>query len=257
MGLISRVSSRTYRRMSDFLNCAEKLKTVGGNLANIHKLYFDARYKQATCGKCITKQPGLLEFEARKKWEAWKSVENLSKDEAESQYITRFEELFGKINIEDEMDFGGIHPNLRNDDSAKNDDSNSFGLTVHSQPAVIPDFNTKLSTKSDSVDLWCCLAQENNSEGMQVLLDSDPNLLNSVDDDGNTALHWAVDRSSTKVLTFLLKNLAKIEVNKQNNNLETALHLCSDVNIWKILVESFKIDTTIEDDLGEVACLIE
>jgi len=240
---------------TDFLACAEKLKSVGGNLANLHKLYFYARYKQATCGNCTSKQPGLLEFEGRKKWEAWKSAANLTTEEAQKDYVDKFNHLFG-INYDfvDGKSKKEKENETKSEITTNNDD---FGMTVNSKPAVIPDYTTKLSTSSDSVDLWCCLAQEDNNEGMAVLLESNSSLLNSVDDEGMTALHWAVDRNSMKALKFLFEHLDKLEIDLQNKCLETALHLSNDRATWDVLVNKFGIDTSIEDDLGEVASLIE
>ena len=240
---------------TDFIACAEKLKTVGGNLANLHKLYFYARYKQATCGNCTSKRPGLLEFEGRKKWEAWTSVANLTTEEAQKDYIDKFNHLFGiNYNFGDEKSKNEMKIEIKIEPT-KNDDD--FGMTVNSKPAVIPDFTTKLSSSSDSVDLWCCLAQEDNHMGMAVLLETNSSLLNSVDDEGMSALHWAVDRNSMNVLKFLFEHLDELEINKQNKCLETALHLSNDAATWKVLVNKFGIDESIEDDLGEVASLIE
>lgn len=56
-------------------------------------LYLYARFKQATEGRCATKKPGFFEFQARKKWEAWNSLTDLSQEEAKEQYIEKIKEL--------------------------------------------------------------------------------------------------------------------------------------------------------------------
>ena len=251
-----------------FLQCAEKVKILGGNLDNADRLYFYSRYKQATSGNNNNEKPGLLDFEGRKKWEAWKSVENMSTEQAQDEYVNKFLECFPGIIIHDP-----IHPNIKNDDSlttitinkdtdgncaiTNSKDDKTISLNCHSQPTFTIDFRTKLCKDSDSINLWMELAQEDNAEGMQVLLEDNPDLINSVDDDGMTALHWAVDRNSINVLNFLLKHLEKLDVNKQNSNLETALHLSNDVETWVLLIGKFKIDETIKDDTGAVAELIQ
>ena len=54
-----------------------------------HLLYLYARFKQATVGPCDTKRPGFLEFQLRKKWDAWKSLKEMSQEEAKAQYVQR------------------------------------------------------------------------------------------------------------------------------------------------------------------------
>ena len=67
-------------------------------LANItvdyeNMLYLYARYKQATEGPCNTSRPGLFEFQAKKKWDAWNSIKSIPKEQAQSEYVSRIQEL--------------------------------------------------------------------------------------------------------------------------------------------------------------------
>jgi diazepam-binding inhibitor (GABA receptor modulating acyl-CoA-binding protein) len=57
------------------------------NSSNEEKLNFYKYFKQATDGEVQGSQPYAIQFEARAKWDAWKSVEGLSKDEAKEKYI--------------------------------------------------------------------------------------------------------------------------------------------------------------------------
>ncbi|RUP18224.1 acyl-CoA-binding protein [Jimgerdemannia flammicorona] len=49
------------------------------------KLY--AYYKQAIQGDCTIPKPGLFEFVARAKWDAWKGLEGLGRGEAMRDYV--------------------------------------------------------------------------------------------------------------------------------------------------------------------------
>ena len=49
------------------------------------KLY--GHYKVATTGKNTTSRPGMLDAKGRKKWEAWKEVENLTVEQAKAYYV--------------------------------------------------------------------------------------------------------------------------------------------------------------------------
>lgn len=63
------------------------------SVSNDDLLYLYARYKQVTVGPCNTKRPGFLEFQAKKKWDAWNLVKEISEGEAKSQYIQKIKQL--------------------------------------------------------------------------------------------------------------------------------------------------------------------
>ncbi|KAH9949999.1 acyl CoA binding protein-domain-containing protein [Amylocystis lapponica] len=54
------------------------------------QLYFYKYYKQATIGDVNIERPGMLDFVGKGKWDAWKSVEGVSKEEARAKYVERF-----------------------------------------------------------------------------------------------------------------------------------------------------------------------
>ncbi|KAK6339711.1 hypothetical protein TWF718_009104 [Orbilia javanica] len=55
------------------------------------KLY--GLYKQATVGDINTTRPGMMDFQGKYKWDAWKSEEGKSQGDAETEYIAYVEEL--------------------------------------------------------------------------------------------------------------------------------------------------------------------
>ena len=56
-------------------------------------LKFYARYKQAREGPCNIEKPGFFNFQAKEKWQAWKSLENMSKEFAMKEYIAKLNEI--------------------------------------------------------------------------------------------------------------------------------------------------------------------
>ncbi|XP_063728515.1 acyl-CoA-binding protein-like [Symsagittifera roscoffensis] len=46
-----------------------------------------ALFKQVTVGDVNTSRPFMLDFKGKAKWDAWKQLKGLSKEEAESKYI--------------------------------------------------------------------------------------------------------------------------------------------------------------------------
>jgi peroxisomal 3,2-trans-enoyl-CoA isomerase len=63
---------------------------------NDTKLKLYALYKQATVGTCTVPKPGILDFVAKAKWEAWSQLTGMEKSEAEVQYVQLVDELLGR-----------------------------------------------------------------------------------------------------------------------------------------------------------------
>ncbi|ETW39395.1 hypothetical protein PFAG_02664 [Plasmodium falciparum Santa Lucia] len=57
------------------------------NLPNDIKLSLYKYYKQSTLGNCNIKEPSRFKVTDRKKYEAWKSVENLNREDAKKRYV--------------------------------------------------------------------------------------------------------------------------------------------------------------------------
>ncbi|SOV20101.1 acyl-CoA binding protein, putative [Plasmodium sp. gorilla clade G2] len=64
------------------------------NLPNNIKLNLYKYYKQGTIGNCNIKEPSKFKVYDRRKYEAWKSVENLNKEDAKKRYVELVTELF-------------------------------------------------------------------------------------------------------------------------------------------------------------------
>ncbi|KAJ7364328.1 acyl CoA binding protein-domain-containing protein [Mycena albidolilacea] len=84
-----------------FKKAAEIISTLpkdGPEQSTDVKLYFYARFKQATIGDISTSRPGMFDFEGKAKWDAWKQVtdENKSKDVLYQEYVNKLVELLKK-----------------------------------------------------------------------------------------------------------------------------------------------------------------
>lgn len=55
------------------------------------KLY--ALFKQASSGDASGEQPGMMDFVARAKWDAWDKLRGTSGEEAMKQYVALIDEL--------------------------------------------------------------------------------------------------------------------------------------------------------------------
>ncbi|EYB99447.1 hypothetical protein Y032_0122g1054 [Ancylostoma ceylanicum] len=72
--------------------------------SNEQKLEFYSLFKQATVGDVNTDRPGIFSIVERRKWDAWKAVEGVSKEEAKQRYIKVLLKMFDQIAEELDMD---------------------------------------------------------------------------------------------------------------------------------------------------------
>jgi acyl-CoA-binding protein len=85
----------------DFEEAIARVQTLSSKLSKEHllkvfqfnKLY--GLYKTATVGKCNISQPGYFDFQARAKYDSWKSIDHLDTEEAKRLYIAQVLELDG------------------------------------------------------------------------------------------------------------------------------------------------------------------
>lgn len=72
--------------MEQFEEAKSKLSTLKKDPGNEAKLKIYALFKQSTQGPCNTPKPGMLDFVNKAKWDAWKSLKNISQEDARQQY---------------------------------------------------------------------------------------------------------------------------------------------------------------------------
>ncbi|KAL4066924.1 acyl-CoA-binding protein [Scleroderma yunnanense] len=65
-------------------------------LEDTQKLTFYKYYKQVIEGDVNTPRPGLFDFVGKAKWDAWKSVEGVSKEEAQRAYVKALIEILDR-----------------------------------------------------------------------------------------------------------------------------------------------------------------
>jgi len=80
---------------AEFDEAVHFIQTAEGGFrpSNELKLEFYALYKQAACGDVSGRRPGMLDFIARAKYDAWASLRGMSKEEAMQRYVDRLQAL--------------------------------------------------------------------------------------------------------------------------------------------------------------------
>lgn len=198
-----------------FNKASDHVRKITSKLDNNQLLELYGLYKQSTEGKCNTPKPGWLDGRGRRKWEAWRALNDMPCEEAKQKYI----ELVQKLDPESEVISQG---------GPKEAWAAVSSLRYSPEPELVHNNLTVFDA-----------ARENLGELVHELLTKNPDLKHQKDDDGLTALHWAADRDATYALNVLIK--AGCDVNAVDNFDQTPLHYavsCDHVKSTQILVDA-------------------
>lgn len=77
----------------EFQTSVANLEKVTVDVDNEQKLQLYALYKQASIGECNQEKPSMYNVVQKAKWQAWKSLGDISMDEAKRQYIAVVSDL--------------------------------------------------------------------------------------------------------------------------------------------------------------------
>lgn len=229
---------------STFDSAAKYLQELAATLSSEKLLFFYARYKQVNDGPCNTSKPGFFDFKGKQKWEAWKSLQDMTKDNAMKEYIDGINEIDPdwQLNAPSEgRNLGGgswvkvstlAPPKKEKDgdtsDGSREDSSESDG-------------------EGESVFNW---VKENNLHQIQS---AEKETLQEKDGSGMTLLHWAADRGYLEMSQLLLAK--GLDINGQDADRQTALHYaasCGHKNVIEVLL-SHGADVTVKDSDGLTA----
>ncbi|KAG8819501.1 hypothetical protein FRC17_010422 [Serendipita sp. 399] len=78
-------------------------------------------------------------------------------------------------------------------------------------------------------------AQENKIGLLKALLGTNPEVLDSVDSDGRTALHWASSSGAREIVQYLIGT--QTQVDKQDESGWTALHIATSAGYQDIVID--------------------
>ncbi|KAF3423546.1 hypothetical protein E2986_00039 [Frieseomelitta varia] len=176
-----------------FNRAAEYLQSMASDLDSAQLLKFYALYKQATIGPCNTYEPLMFMGNVLKKWQAWKTLGDMSYDDAMKNYLLELDKL--------------------NPDWDKQSDSNWV---------VISRLISTEDEISDADKTFLDWVKEGHEEKVQELLDKKPKLANLIDSEGLLPIHWAADRGYLEIIKKLIEK--GTDVNAQDEDGQTPLH---------------------------------
>ncbi|XP_061188342.1 acyl-CoA-binding domain-containing protein 6-like [Saccostrea echinata] len=183
-------------------------------------LYLYARFKQANEGPCNVSKPGMFDFQGKKKWEAWKSLGNKTKEEAKREYVSKVKTVVPGWNLADKKQQGDgwvAVSTLSNTESViKDENKTAFDWCKDGDTSHLLQYLKKSKTDVNSKDEngmtllhWTC--DRGNLDMLNALLglDADPNIQDS---DGQSALHYAVSCEHQEIVERLLKTKVNLEL---------------------------------------------
>jgi acyl-CoA-binding protein len=206
-------------------------------------LYFYARFKFINEGVCNLERPsGLFNFEAKSKWDAWKTLTKefptLSKDQAKEQYFMRLDSI--------EPTWKDGLKETCTEKFSEADNNGTFGIRM-SQMAEIEDLDEGQKTCFD-------LCKEGDLKKLVKYIEITQQSLDQVDENGMTLMMWACDRGYVHIVEYLMSKHA--DLNIQDTDGQTSLHYavsCEHFDIVKLLLNNKNINVDLMDNDGSKA----
>lgn len=220
-------SSQVGELEATFTRAASYLQGLAATLPSEKLLFFYARYKQALEGPCSAPKPGFFDFKGKQKWDAWKELGEMSKENAMKEYIEGISDVDADWQIKAPTD----------------GKQSGIGWVRVSSLAVSEEDNDKNDKEKNHFDF----VKENNIPKVKNI---DDKTLSETDENGMTLLHWAADRGYLDMTEILLEK--GIDVNSQDADGQTPLHYaasCGHQAVIKTLV-SHGADLNIADSDG-------
>jgi acyl-CoA-binding protein len=183
---------------SAFSEASETVKEfVNIDTTTMLRLY--GLYKQATLGTCNISKPGIFNYTARQKWEAWNALGTTSLNDAKSQYIELVDSLASS--------------HKKGTSSVKK--TSAFGVTV----SCMAKMDQELDDSDKTIFDWL---KEGKIEHVSSMLSVNPSLIDQRDENEMALIHWAADRGDTSMINLLAKKGA--DVNVTDGDGQTPLH---------------------------------
>ncbi|XP_015588660.1 acyl-CoA-binding domain-containing protein 6 [Cephus cinctus] len=182
-----------------FTKAASHLQSLAARLDSGQLLGFYALYKQATEGSCESPRPNWYQTQAKHKWEAWKSLGDMSREIAMGSYIRAV---------------GKLDPTWEQDARAE-----SQAWVAVSR---LPNTDAELRDIDKTILDW---VKDGDVGMVQEALSRDPACVSRSDQDGMLPIHWAADRGHVPTLKCLVERGA--DVDAQDGGGQTPLHFAA------------------------------
>ncbi|KAK4273872.1 hypothetical protein QN277_017183 [Acacia crassicarpa] len=198
-------------------------------------------YKIATEGPCSTAQPSALKMTARAKWQAWQKLGAMPPEDAMQKYIDIVTELYPTW-----LDGSALRSKSGDDVGPNSGSSESKGPMGPVFSTFVYEEEAGSDLKMDAIHGY---AREGDSTNLLKCIENGVSV-NLKDSEGQTPLHWAVDRGHLEVTELLVSRNA--DVNAKDDDGQTPLHyavVCEREAIAEYLVKH-NADPDLKDNDG-------
>uniref|UniRef100_A0A1I8ACX2 Acyl-CoA-binding domain-containing protein 6 n=1 Tax=Steinernema glaseri TaxID=37863 RepID=A0A1I8ACX2_9BILA len=211
-----------------FNSACDFLQTVTDRVGQEDLLFFYAHYKQAMNGPAAPDQrPNIFEQAARRKYDAWRALKEMSRSDAMFAYVEKLVAL----------DLGWNAHAQKTAEKPQGGIGSGFG--------VKPSRPMRKKSESGSSELqslegrWFHAVRSSHIEALSEMLGDHPELISLHEDETLlTALHWAADTGNVAVCNFLLEHGALIDDVEVDG--QTPLHyavVCANKEVVEMLLE--------------------
>lgn len=208
-----------------FSKAAKHLQSLASELGTEKLLLLYSYYKQGLEGPCNVPKPSWYDLKNKSKWEAWKCLGNMPKEDAKQRYVDLVEKL---------------DPAFKSTTAPKIKEGWVTVSTLqHSNEEEL------VETEKSASDY----VREGDIEKVKQYLSVNSNV-NELDINGLGLIHWAADRGFLEMLMLLISFDA--DVNLRDKDGQTALHYaacCGYIDCVKFLLKK-GADTAILDSDG-------
>lgn len=237
-GVESTELDEAFSAATAFVAASAADKIMAQKVGNDVQLQLYGLYKIATEGPCSAPPPPAFKLTARAKWNAWQKMGAMPPEDAMQKYVDIVTELFPSwaSGGEDKPKSGGAE---EHSSESKGPMGPVFSSFIHEEESGV-------ELKMDAIHTF---AREGDVDNLLKCIENGISV-NSIDSEGRTPLHWAVDRGHLPVIELLCSKDA--DVNAKDNEGQTSLHyavVCDREAIAEYLVKH-NADVDIKDNDG-------
>lgn len=176
------------------------------------KLKLYSYFKQAKDGVCSIPRPPFYDITGKAKWDAWKALGNISREEAMMHYVLLVNKL--DPSWKDETSLQSVADADLPTSSAKEE-----GGGLLSVGAAVSTMADKQDIPDNQKTIFDWNREGNINKVKLLLKETDSNIK---DENQMTLLHWACDRGNVEMVQLLIDH--HVPINEQDEDLQTPLH---------------------------------